>query len=241
MFNIYNNSKSSEFIIINIKPNIKKHTLYNEITLDDEFNILNNWIQSILDKYDNTINWNYYMVNINNSYYRIFIFINKHNYLNMDNETLLYFNNNISTNLVIDINKLVSLFTSIDLFIILQYLKKNISNVASQIILLDSNYHNIIKNELDNLQHDINDNKIIYYNIGISGINKYDFYKELSKIEILLNNTNEEFNIYKEIVYIKIKESNKDIWVCINNDSLIKYLFNKFEKFTSTPNKNKNI
>jgi hypothetical protein len=238
MFLISNNNKSSEFLIINIKPDLQNN-LYKEITLDDEFNILNNWIQLILDRYDLTLNWNYYMINIDNKYYRIFLFINKHQYLNLDDDSILY-NNKISVpTLLIDIHKLTSLFKTIDLYVAIQYLKKKINN-SSQIILLDPNYHNIIHNEIENL-NDYNGSKK-YYNIGISGINKYEFYKELSKIEILLNNKTENYNITYESLYIKIKEFNTNIWISINQDiNYIKYFFNKFEKFTLTPNKNKNI
>lgn len=224
---VINNNQPSEYIIINFK--INNNDELNLDIIDNYYKTISEWIKFILDTYDTRFNWNFYICNLNFNIIRVFIYISKHQYAKMDNDTnTLYISNSYY-----DINKyninldILSSFIKCKEFLLLLN-NKNLSldfSTSDSESDSSSDYDELYANL--NYTHLIIENKESLINtIGISGVNYDTFISELNKIYLLkfsyYNHKNENINeIFSEDIYKKINENNELFWVTSYNNYLL--------------------
>lgn len=222
---ILHNDCDSEFIIINIKMDYLN--ILNLDLINNYYIAIAEWVKHILDKYNNTYNWKFFISNLHFRVIRIFITIDKKNYAKVDDDTKsiyvtnYYINNN---SIIINLERLSLLFNIQDFILFLHSYNIIESENSSQ-----SNY-SINSYDSDST---IDDN-ILIKNIGISGITKETFISELKKIPLLKINTyksNSILNIYHEDIYTKLLENNTLFWITSNNNYII---YNKIDIDTNS-------
>jgi hypothetical protein len=222
---IYNEC-DSEFIIINIK--IDYMDILDLDLINKYYVSIAEWIKTILDKYNNTYNWKFYICNLHFRVMRIFITIDKQNYAKVDDTKTIYITNYFINNnpIIINLDKLISLFNIQD-FILFLHSNTNIES--------DNSTQSDYSYESDsNSSEETEDGNILIKNIGISGITKETFISELKKIPLLKINTNKFnslLNTFHEDIYNKLLENNILFWITSNNNYII---YNKIDNDTNS-------
>ncbi len=160
MLELIHNSVNSEYIIINFKLQFDElDTIeYKKVY----YNIISEWIKLILDKYKIVFNWTFYINNLNYNTIRIFLLIDKYNYSNMDDSSIIYISNAFEFYNKNDINiiDLSKLFNIDELKIIIEQefnniknnlnsTKSNCSSISSDGSLIKMPIDNIIENHFD--------------------------------------------------------------------------------------------
>jgi hypothetical protein len=165
MIELLQNNINSEFLIINFILNFDdNHTIqYKKIY----YNIICEWLKIILDKYNCIYNWVFYINNLNYKIIRVFIFINKYNYPNMDQQNLIYLTNAFEFYNKNDINilELCKYFNINELKIIIEKefntIKNNLDSTKSNYSNNELTTNNIIENHFNIIEVDFLDCNII--------------------------------------------------------------------------------
>jgi hypothetical protein len=263
---ILHNNQKSNYIIVNFK--IKNENTEKLDIINNYYIAISNWIKIILDKYDDKINWKFYICNLNFKVIRVFITIDKNIYAKMDEHTeSIYIQDHYINNYnylintmyfyyLFNINDITKLLENyIDYYNIIvndektsnNYLSSDDSDNSDNTQSSDDSDSTDIETsiQINTYCHKIIKNSDTLINIiGISGVSKTTFISELEKIPILkLNYYNTNYvsnNIYHDDLYYKTIENNKLFWVTTYNN-LLSYSATNMENNTILYNFTKQI